>query len=349
MLPDPQHFQSCVNGKPTNLFLLRNKGGMEAAITNYGGRLVSLLVPGPEGKSVDVAVGFASLQEYIDSAEPYYGATIGRVGNRIAKGRLTVEGETWQLSVNNGPNTLHGGKQGFESRVWTVEEEGSDFLTLSYHSPDGEEGFRGNLEVRVTYRLSEDNAFHCIYEAHTDRLTPVSLTNHAYFNLNGEGSGPVTGHRLQLNADRYTPVDKELIPTGELTPVAGTPFDFLEPRPIGEKISEQDLQLQHGGGYDHNFVLRREGEGLQWAARVEGEQSGIRMEVLTEEPGVQFYSGNFMEGAHRFKSGAEDAYRTAFCLETQHFPDAPNQPSFPSILLRPGERYQTRSVYRFSC
>ncbi|HEX2535475.1 MAG TPA: aldose epimerase family protein, partial [Chitinophagaceae bacterium] len=284
--------------------------------------------------------------DYIASTEPYFGATIGRYGNRIAKGRFTLDGKTYTLFTNNGPNTLHGGKKGFQAVVWDARQPNDSTLELHYLSKDGEEGFPGNLDVTVTYRLTAANELAIDYRATTDRRTPVNLTNHAFFNLNGEGSGTINNHVLQVHADRYTPVDSTLIPTGKIEPVEGTPFDFRKPVAIGSRVEEKNEQLAFGGGYDHNFVLN--GTGMKAAARVTGDQSGIVMDVLTEEPGLQFYGGNFMQGKNTFKTGVRDEYRTAFCLETQHFPDSPNQPSFPSTVLQPGQTYQTRSVYRFS-
>lgn len=344
--PDRRNFQDTVDGKATDLYILKNSKGMTAAITNYGGRLVSLLVPDNEGNLRDVIVGYGSVGAFVDSSESYFGATIGRVGNRIAKGKFTLDGKEYSIFTNNGPNTLHGGKKGFNAVVWDASQPNDTSLVLHYLSKDGEEGYPGNLDVTVTYSLTSDNGFKCDYKATTDKKTVVNLTNHAYFNLNGEGSGTINNHILQINADRFTPVDSTLIPTGELQSVSGTPFDFTQPRTIGFKIEEANDQLRYGGGYDHNFVLN--GSGMKKAATVIGDQSRIQMDVFTQEPGLQFYGGNFMQGANTLKSGKKDEYRTAFCLETQHFPDSPNQPSFPSIELNPGQTYQTTSLYKFS-
>lgn len=346
-IPDRKDFQDNIDGKKTDLFILKNANGMTAAITNYGGRIVSLLVPDKNGKLTDVVVGFSSVKDYANSTESYFGATIGRVGNRIANGKFTIDGKQYTLFTNNGRNTLHGGKKGFQAVVWDATQPNDTTLELRYLSKDMEEGFPGNLNVKVTYSLTADNGFKCEYEATTDKKTVVNLTNHAFFNLNGEGSGTINNHVLQINADKYNPVDSTLIPTGKLEPVAGTPFDFTKPSPIGARIEANNQQLKYGKGYDHNFVLNA-GSGLRHAATAVGDQSGIQMDVFTEEPGLQFYGGNFMQGKNTFKAGKKDDFRTAFCLETQHFPDAPNQPSFPSIILAPGQTYHTSSVFKFS-
>ena len=322
---------------------------MVASLTNYGGRIVSLLVPDSSGKLVDVVVGFDRVSDYVTSTEPYFGATIGRYGNRIAKGSFVIDGKTYQSSINNAPNMLHGGKMGFQNVVWDAEQTNDQTLVLTYLSKDMEEGFPGNLKVKVTYTLTDDNELKIDYEATTDKITVVNLTNHAFFNLNGEGSGNILNHTLEVNADKYTPVDATLIPTGKILPVDGTPFDFRKMVAIGKRINEENEQLKNGLGYDHNFVLNRSNtNGLQAAATVTGDKSGITMQVFTTEPGLQFYSGNFMQSKNTFKSGVKDDFRTAFCLETQHFPDSPNQPSFPSTLLNPGETYRSTSVYKFS-
>jgi aldose 1-epimerase len=349
MIPDKKNFEDTIDGKPTDLYVLKNHNGMTAAITNYGGRLVALLVPDKDGKMTDVVVGFNSLEDYAKSTESYFGATIGRVGNRIAKGEFSLDGKKYTLFKNNGPSTLHGGKKGFQAVVWDASQPNDSTLILTYLSKDMEEGFPGNLNVKVTYSLTGDNGFKCEYEATTDKKTVVNLTNHAFFNLNGEGSGSILNHSVQLFADGYTPVDSTLIPTGKIEPVAGTPFDFTTPATIGSRIEQDNQQLKYGKGYDHNFVLNKtKVNGLKHAATVIGDQSGIVMNIYTEEPGMQFYSGNFMQGKNTFKDGSKDDFRTAFAMETQHFPDAPNQPSFPSIVLNPGETYHTISVYQFS-
>jgi aldose 1-epimerase len=346
-IPNRKDFQQTIDGKQTDLFVLKNANGMTAAITNYGGRLASLLVPDKNGQMTDVIVGHGSVNDFVNSSEAYFGATIGRVGNRIAGGRFTLDGKEYTLFTNNGPNTLHGGKKGFQAVVWDATQPNDTTLVLHYLSPDGEEGFPGNLNVTVTYSLTADNGFKCDYLAKTDKKTVVNLTNHAYFNLNGAGSGTINNHILQINADRYTPVDSTLIPTGKLEPVAGTPFDFRQPTPIGARLTQDHEQLRFGQGYDHNFVLNG-GKGMKKAATAIGDKSGIQMEVYTEEPGLQFYGGNFMQGKNTLKGGSKDEHRTAFCLETQHFPDAPNQPQFSAVVLAPGQTYKTTSVYNFS-
>ena len=349
MQPERKSFQSTIDGRQTDLYILKNRSGMTAVITNYGGRLVGLWLPDKNGSITDVVVGFKSVQEYVQSTEPYYGATIGRFGNRIANGHFTLDGKTYKLSVNNGPNTLHGGKKGFESVVWDAQQLNDSTLELNYLSKNMEEGFPGNLQVKVTYSLTFDNGFRCEYLATTDKNTVLNLTNNAFFNLNGEGSGPILNHTLQINADRYTPVDATLIPYGKLEPVAGTPFDFTKTHRIGERIQENNEQLMNGKGYDHNFVLNENvRDGMHSAITAAGDQSGIVMDVYTMEPGVQLYTGNFMQSKNTFKGGSKDDPRTAFCLETQHFPDSPNQPDFPSTVLEPGKEYHSITEYKFT-
>lgn len=340
-------FDSTLNGKKTALYWLTNGKNMKVAITNYGGRIVSLLVPDKNGKEQDVVVGFGSLQDYINSTEPYFGATIGRVGNRIAKGKFTLNKKTYELFTNNGPNTLHGGKVGFQDVVWDAEQPNDSTLLLQYVSPDMEEGFPGTLTTKIRMTVNHQQELEIQYEATTDQPTPVNLTNHAFFNLNGEGSGTINGHVLQLNASKYTPVDSTLIPTGEIASVKSTPFDFTTATAIGARVDETNQQLAFGKGYDHNFVLD---DTAPWkkAASIKGDISGIQLDVSTQEPGIQFYGGNFMQGKNTFKSGTKDEFRTAFCLETQHFPDAVNQPGFPSTILQPKQTYATRTVYKFS-
>lgn len=341
-------FDTIIDGKEVKLYWLENKN-IKLAITNYGGRFVGLWVPNKTGNQTDVTVGLKSVKEYIENAETYFGATIGRVGNRIAKGKFTLDGKKYSIPTNNGENALHGGTNGFQDMIWDAVQPNAHTLELHYTSPDMQEGFPGNLNVKVTYSLTDSNAVKMEYEATTDKLTVVNLTNHAYFNLNGEGSGTILNHPLQIYANKFTPVDKGLIPTGELRNVTGTPFDFTAPHTIGERIETENEQLTFGGGYDHNFVLNEtKVDGMNHAATVKGDQSGILMDIYTEEPGLQFYSGNFMDSVNTLKSGAKDDFRTAFCLETQHFPDAPNQPTFPSITLEPGKKYHTVSVYKFS-
>ena len=343
-----EDFDTIIDNKKVGLYWIQGDS-MKAAFTNYGGRIIGLWVPDKNGEMTDVAVGMSSAEAFANSTEPYFGATIGRVGNRIAKGKFKVEGKEYNIPLNNGENALHGGKKGFQYVVWDIEQPDEKTIVLNYTSPDMEEGFPGNLKVKVTYSIEDNETLKMEYEATTDKKTPVNLTNHAFFNLNGEGSGSILNHRVKFYADKFTPVNEELIPTGEFKNVKNTPFDFTGFHSIGERIKAENEQLKFGKGYDHNFVLNNtKALGMNHAATVIGDQSGIQMDVYTEEPGIQFYSGNFMEGKNEFKSGAKDDHRTAFALETQQFPDAPNQKDFPSIMLAPGEDYHTVSLYRFS-
>lgn len=345
---DKADFDTIVENKKVGLYWINNDN-IKVAFTNYGARIVGLWVMNRHGEWTDVVVGLPSTEAYINSTEPYFGATIGRVGNRIAEGKFSLDGTTYSVPINNGKNALHGGHKGFQAVVWDVDQPNGQTLKFSYGSPDMEQGFPGNLNVVVTYSVTPNSSLLIKYRATTDKATPVNLTNHAFFNLNGEGSGTILDHRVMFDAHLYTPVDDGLIPTGTLKNVAGTPFDFTVPHTIGERIDTADEQLVFGKGYDHNFVVDSlVRKSFKKVVTVEGDLSGIVMEVFTEEPGVQFYSGNFMKGENTFKSGAKDEFRTAFALETQHFPDAPNQDSFPPILLKPGEVYQTVSEYRFS-
>lgn len=356
-------FESSIAGKETALFLLKNRHGATAAITNYGATLEALVVPDREGKLTDVVLGFASIDDVVRAQDAYYGATVGRYGNRIDGGKFSLEEKSYQISLNNGGNALHGGCNGFSRKVWdalvipTETQNETQTLKLRYVSEDGEEGFPGRLTVELSVSLSDENELRFDYEATTDATTIVNLTNHAYFNLNGEGGGSVGNHTLTLYADKYLPVNARMIPTGGLEAVEGTPFDFREPKCIGQDIEAAHEQIQRGGGYDHTFVLKKKGngeeggegsEGGELAARVEGDVSGIVMEVITEEPGVQFYTANFLDGKDVGKSGEVLQRRHAFCLETQHFPDSPNQPTFPSTILAPGQTYKTTTIYKFS-
>lgn len=349
-IPGKQNFQSTIDSMQTDMYVLKNKNGMTAVFTNYGGRLVSLFVPDKNGKMTDVVVGFDNIQDYVNATEPYFGATIGRYGNRIAKGKFTLDGKQYTLAINNPPNHLHGGKKGFHYIVWNATQLNDSTLELHYTSPDGEEGYPGNLDVKVIYALTADNGLTMDYEATTDKKTVINLTNHAFFNLNGEGSGTINDHLLLVNAENYTPIDSTLIPTGKIEPVAGTPFDFRQAVTIGSRLdTNANDQLKYGKGYDHNFVLAvAPSQELRHAATITGDKSGISMEIFTQEPGLQFYGGNFMQSMNTFKSGVKDDFRTAFCLETQHFPDSPNQPTFPGTVLNPGEVYKTKSIYKFS-
>jgi aldose 1-epimerase len=344
-------FGKTAEGVQVDLYTLTNKNGVEVAITNYGGAVVSLKVPDRNGKLGDVVLGFDSVDGYV-SNKSYFGAIIGRYGNRIAHAQFSLDGKTYTLLKNNGENTLHGGIKGFNKAMWSAKEipaKGGQALELAYLSKDGEEGFPGNLHLRVVYTLTDLNELKIEYFATTDKKTVLNLTNHSYFNLAGPGSGDILGHILQIEADKFTPVDASLIPTGELPSVEGTPFDFRKPTAIGARVDSNDEQIKLGGGYDHNFVLRREaGDPISLAARVVEPTTGRVLEVWTTEPGVQFYTGNFLDGSARGKGGISYAKRSAFCLETQHFPDSPNQPRFPSTALSPGERYHTTTIYKFS-
>lgn len=338
------------SGGRVQIYTLTNARGAEVRIATYGGVVVSLKVPDKAGKMDDVVLGFDSLDGYLGE-HPYFGSLIGRYGNRIAKGRFTLDGETYWLATNNGPNALHGGLQGFNRRVWTAAPfDAADGvgLALTYVSEDGEEGYPGTLAARVRYTWTDDNTLRIEYAVNTDAPTVFNLTNHSYFNLKDAGRTAALGHEVQIFGDHYTPVDAMLIPTGEIAPVEGTPFDFRQPTAIGARIDQKDGQLGFGGGYDHNHVLsRRTRDGLELAVRVHEPTSGRTMEVWTTEPGVQFYSGNFLDGTLKGKGGATYNQRAAFCLETQHFPDSPNQKAFPSTVLRPGETYRSQTEYRF--
>jgi len=346
-------FGKAPGGEDVDLYTLTNKNGAEVAISTYGGVVVSLKVPDRHGKLGDVVLGFNSVDGYV-SDKSYFGAIIGRYGNRIGHAQFTLDGKTYILAKNNGDNTLHGGIKGFNKAVWTAKEipaNDGQALELTYLSKDGEEGFPGNLDVRVVYTLTDANELKIEYFATTDKNTVVNLTNHSYFNLLGVGlgSGDILGHVLMIEADKFTPVDSGLIPTGELRGVTGTPFDFRNPTAIGKRIEADDEQIKLGKGYDHNFVLRRKtGDPISLAARVTEEASGRVLEVWTTEPGVQLYTGNFLDGSAQGKGGVPYAKRMAFCLETQHFPDSPNHPKFPSTELKPDGRYHTTTIYKFS-
>lgn len=325
-----------------NEVVLENKLGMKAIFVSNGARLTSLSVPDKNGELVDVVLGFDDPKDYDKATEPYFGATIGRYGNRIAEGKFSLDGTGYQLTINNGPNTLHGGKTGFQYQKWELEKNSDSSIVCTLHSPDGDNGFPGNLKVKVTYTLTNHGELKMDYEATTDKTTIINLTNHAFFNLNG--SGTILNHRLLINADDYTPVDSLLIPTGQLEKVSATPFDFRTFKAIGKEINVADEQLGYGKGYDHNYVLNKT-NGV--VASVIGDKTGIKMDIYTTEPGLQFYSGNFMQSKNKLRTGF-DYFRTGFCLETQHFPDSPNHANFPSTVLKPGEIYRTSSVYKFS-
>ena len=345
-------FGTTPRGEAVSVYTLKNAHGMELRVLDYGGIILSLTVPDKSGRSADVVLGFDSLADYV-RASPYFGAIIGRYGNRIAHARFTLDGRAYTLARNNGPNHLHGGVKGFDKVVWDVSPfKGRDSTGLTFHytSPDGEEGYPGTLRATVTYTLTEANELVFDYQATTDRATPVNLTQHSYFNLSGDGpgKGDILGHIVTINADRFTPVDSTLIPSGELRSVQGTPFDFRTPTAIGARIAQDDEQLRRGGGYDHNFVLNSGGGDPVFAARVYEPTSGRVLEIYTTEPGMQFYSGNFLDGTLHGKHGVVYGHRAGFAMETQHFPDSPNHPLFPSTILLPGAEYRSRTVLRFS-
>lgn len=337
------------SGDSVHLFTLVNANGIELRAIDYGGIVLSIKTPDRNGTLGDIVLGYDDLAGYV-KATPYFGALVGRYANRIAKGKFTLDGVTHTLAVNNGVNALHGGLKGFDKVVWTAKERHDSSgvgVVFTYTSRDGEEGFPGTLTLEVTYTLTDRNEFAIDYRATTDKATPVNLTQHSYFNLAGDGSGEVLGHRIAIDADAFTPVDATLIPTGELRAVQGTPFDLRTPTAIGAHIDDANDQLKIAGGYDHNFVLKRSGDGLVHAARVVEPTSGRTLDVATTEPGIQLYTGNFLDGSNVGKSGHVYNRRNAFCLETQHFPDSPNQKNFPSTILRPGSEFRSRTVYTF--
>jgi aldose 1-epimerase len=348
-------FGTLADGQTVDAYTLRNAHGVEIRAITYGGIITSVNVPDRRGAMADVVLGFGSLDGYL-TQHPFFGAIVGRYGNRIGKGRFSLDGAEYTLATNNGPNHLHGGVKGFDKHVWAAAPlAGKTGVTFTRTSADGEEGYPGTLTVSVTYELTDSNELVVDYHATTDKATPVNLTQHSYFNLAGEGSGDILGHEMQINANRYTPVDDTLIPTGELAPVDGTPFDFRQPTAIGARIDGDHPQLKNGQGYDHNWVLNRTTDGaadgapakLELAARVLEPTSGRTLEVRTTEPGVQFYAGNFLDGKLTGKSGRPYPRRSGLCLETQHFPDSPNKPTFPSTILRPGQEYRSRTVFLF--
>jgi len=345
--PVASAFESTINGKQTHLYILKNNNGIEATISNYGGRIVSILVPDKTGKLVDVSEGFDTIETFEKSAERYYGALIGPFANRIANGKFTLDGQEYTLNTNNGTNTLHGGKPGFESVVWDAIQVDASTLELTYTKKDLEGGFSGNVHVKVVYKLTDDNGLTINYEATTDKTTVINLTSHPYFNLNGIGNGTIVDHTVQIYADAYIPVNANLIPTGELATVKDTPFDFNQQTTIGARINEKNEQLEGGRGYDHTYVLNKHDDNTPVAIAT-GDKTGIVMSVFTTEPGMQFYSGNFMQGKNVMKHGGTDDFRTAFAMETQHYPDSPNQSNFPSTVLKPGEVYKSFCEYRFS-
>ncbi|HEY4672487.1 MAG TPA: aldose epimerase family protein [Gemmatimonadaceae bacterium] len=353
MVPHSPWTFGTVAGQTVQLFTLKNAKGIEVQVTNYGGIITSIKTPDRAGRLADIVLGYDSLAGYLRDS-PYFGAIVGRYANRIARGKFTLDGKTYTLAVNNGPNSLHGGVRGFDKVVWTAEalkdHDGQDNLVLRYTSPDGEEGYPGTVHVQVVYTLTDD-ALMVVYEATTDKATPINLSQHTYWNLAGDAQRDVLGHIVTINADSITPVDSTLIPTGEIAPVEGTPFDFRAPTAIGARVDQrQNTQIRYGNGYDHNFVLKRKAvpsDTLTLAAQVVEPYSGRLLVVSTTEPGLQFYSGNFLDGSITGKDGAVYHFRYGMALETQHYPDSPNHPNFPSTILRPGQEYRSITVYMF--
>ncbi|WP_211323942.1 aldose epimerase family protein [Sediminitomix flava] len=346
---NPEHFKTEVNGKKTLLHFLKNENGMKVAITNYGARIVGLQVPDKRGIETDVVLGFASIQDYLNTKQKYFGASIGRYANRIAEGQFELEGQSYQLPINNGKNSIHGGLKGFHDVVWEINEKSSNHIKLNYTEKHLAEGFPGNLTVEITYTLNSNNELSIVYKASTDKATPINFTNHSFFNLNGEGSGDVLKHQLQLNAKEFTPINENQIPLGYQLKVENTAFDFRSFHAIGQRIDDENIQLKYGNGYDHNFVVSSDDKNtITKVASIVGDQSGIQMDVFSDLPGVQFYTANFLKSYNTLKSGKTDDRRTAFCLETQHFPDAINQKNFYHKILEPNDDYHSQTVYKFS-
>ena len=345
---DPQKFVTEVNGKPTGLYTIKNSNGMEVCVTNFGGRIVSIMVPDRNGTYQDVVLGFDSIADYINKPSDF-GAAIGRYANRINKGIIVLDGDSIQLPVNNFGHCLHGGPKGWQYQVYEGQQVNDSTLTMTMHSPDGDENFPGAVTAVVTYALTADNAIDIKYEATTDKKTVINMTNHSYFNLSGDPSQPATDHILYVNADNYTPVDSTYMTTGEIAPVKDTPMDFTTPKAVGQDIDKFDfVQLKNGNGYDHNLVLNTNGDIQQLAAKLTSPVSGISLEVYTNEPGIQVYSGNFLDGTLSGKKGVVYNKRASVCLETQHYPDSPNKPEWPSVILEPGQTYQSECIFKFT-
>jgi aldose 1-epimerase len=350
MFLDPAKFEDIIDGKETGLYKLSNDNGMEVYVTNYGAVIAAILHPGKDGVKEDITLGYDNLQSYTEPGDPSFGTVPGRYANRIDGGRFELDGNTYELPINEtgNQNTLHGGTKGFSEYVYDVSEVTDNSIAMSMVSPDGDMGFPGNLTLNVTYILTEEDEIEVVYTATTDAPTVLNVTQHAYFNLHGEGKGTILDHVLMINADHYTPITERVIPTGEIAPVENTPMDFTTPTVIGERIDDDFEQLVFGNGYDHNWVLNKEEGELSLAATVYVEENGRQLEVFTTEPGVQLYCGNFLDGSQTGKSNLPYVRRSGFCLETQHFPDSPNQPDFPSTVLRPGEEYYQKTVFKFS-
>ena len=340
-------FQKVIDGKNVDLYILTNQLGFEMAVTNYGAKIVSLFVSDRDGKMIDVVLGHNTIDEYLTSKEPYFGGVCGRVANRIAKGKFTLDGVEYQLAVNNGPNHLHGGLKGFNAVVWDARQIDERTVELTYVSPDGEEGYPGTLTTKITYKWDDNNRLNIAYEAQTDKATIVNLTNHSYFNLSGAGDPYIGDHTLTINADTYLPTDETNIPYGDAEYVKNTPMDFRTPFAIGERIEEDFQQLIFGKGYDHTYILNKKDDELSFCAKAVSPKSGIAMDVFTTEPGVQLYTGNWMTGEFTAKNGQRYPMRSAFCLETQHFPDSINQPQYPTVALRPGETFKSQTLFKF--
>lgn len=341
-------FEGKVDGKEVKMYVLSNNKGAEITVINYGAKVVSLMIPDKDGKLTDIVLGHNNLEEYLNSQEPYFGAVCGRTGNRVAKGKFTIDGTEYQLAINNGPNNLHGGLRGFNAVVWDTKQVNNQTLELTYLSKDGEEGYPGNLNVKMIYRLTDDSAFEIEYEAITDKATIVNLTNHSYFNLSGAGDPSINDHVLTIAASHYLPTDDTAIPYGKPEAVKGTPFDFTEAHTIGERIENDFEQLHFGKGYDHTFVLDKQGNECAHALTCYSPKTGIRMDISTTEPGVQVYTGNWMTGNFEGKLGKRYPMRSAFCFETQHFPDSVNKPEYPTVVLRPDEVLRSKTIHYFS-
>ena len=341
-------FRTTINGQGVDLFILNNKNGAQVTVTNWGAKIVATFVPDRNGKFTDVVLGKKNIQDYTNDQEPYFGAVCGRTANRIAGGKFTLEGKEYQLAINNGPDNLHRGINGFNSVVWGAEQLDAQTLRLTYLSENGEEGYPGNLQVTMVYRLSDENALEIEYRTTTNQATILNLTNHSYFNLSGEGDPYIGDHLLQINADTYLPTNDVAIPLGEPKEVEGTPFDFRSLHTIGERIDQDNTQILFGNSYDHTFIINRANNELAYTARAVSPQTGIQMEVYTTEPGVQLYTGNFLDGSFEGKNGHTYPKRSAFCLETQHYPDSINNPKYPSVVLSPGKTFESKTIFIFS-
>ncbi len=344
---DSANYSKVIDGEQVSLFTLKS-GKIGMKVTNYGARVVALCVPSKDGKQVDVALGYNSIDEYVNNKEYFFGAAIGRYGNRIGDARFSLDSVEYTLAANDGKNHLHGGVKGYYDVVWKAKQLSDSKVEFTYLSANGEEGYPGNLSITMTYELTPAGEFKIDYKATTDQKTVCNLTNHTYFNLSGEGSETINDHLLTFNADNFTPVDSTLIPTGEILPVAGTPMDFTKATAIGERVDADFVQLKYGKGYDHNWVINKKGEGVELAATVVSPVTGIKLEVLTDQPGIQFYGGNFLDAVVSGKLGKPYVFRSAFCLETQHFPDSPNKPEFSSVVLEPGQTYTHTCIYKFA-